>query len=82
MAVPDVDPAVVKGKSQENVPRLQLFNCIDQLQINILPLFISISLASCKTYFETVRRGYRMAQDENKDKMEDSRIIMLMRQRK
>ncbi|KAG1928993.1 hypothetical protein F2P79_023215 [Pimephales promelas] len=50
MAVPDVDPAVVK--------------------------------ASCKTYFETVRRGYRMAQDENKDKMEDSRIIMLMRQRK
>ncbi|KAG1945260.1 hypothetical protein F2P79_014006 [Pimephales promelas] len=50
MAVPDIDPAVVK--------------------------------ASCKTYFETVRRGYRMAQDDNKDKMEDSRIIMLMRQRK
>ncbi|XP_077065679.1 uncharacterized protein LOC143718545 [Siphateles boraxobius] len=50
MAVPDVDPAVVK--------------------------------ASCKTYFETVRRGYRMAQDENKDKMEDSRIIVRMRQRK
>ncbi|XP_056119241.1 uncharacterized protein LOC130096664 isoform X2 [Rhinichthys klamathensis goyatoka] len=50
MAVPDVDPAVVK--------------------------------ASCKTYFETVRRGYRMAQDENKEKMEDSRIIARTRQRK
>ncbi|XP_075891829.1 uncharacterized protein C14orf93-like [Nelusetta ayraudi] len=39
-------------------------------------------MASCKTYFETIRKSYRMNQDENLQKKVESRIAARMRQRK